>query len=98
MVVLRNMDLPETCSKCGLKTICSYGLGNGFINNGRDRRCELVQVRKEDECFFPKRRTFQLQIEVDSDDDILTIFNDIKDEIGSCYHHIDTDTILMKEI
>lgn len=98
MVVLRTMDLPESCSKCGLKTICTYGLENGFINYGRDRRCELVQVSKGNECLFPRRRTFQLEIQVDSDDDMLTIFNDIKDEICSCYHFIDTDKMTMKEL
>ena len=40
-VVLTNMDMPNSCSECRLKTRCEYALANGWLNNKRDDKCPL---------------------------------------------------------
>lgn len=40
-VILTNMNIPNSCSECKLKTRCEYGLANGWLNNKRDDNCPL---------------------------------------------------------
>lgn len=40
-VIMTNMDMPNSCSECQLKTRCEYALANGWLNNKRDDNCPL---------------------------------------------------------
>lgn len=40
-VVLTNMDIPNNCYECRLKTRCEYALANGWLGNKRDDNCPL---------------------------------------------------------
>ena len=40
-VILTNINMPNSCSECQLKTRCEYGLANGWLNNKRDDNCPL---------------------------------------------------------
>lgn len=46
-VILTDMDMPDNCSECKLKTRCEYALANGWLNNKRDENCPL---KPNEEC------------------------------------------------
>ena len=40
-VILTNMDMPDSCYKCPLKTRCELAMANGWLGNKRDDNCPL---------------------------------------------------------
>ena len=43
-VVLTNMDMPNSCYECQLKTCCEYAMANGWLGNRRDENCPLIDI------------------------------------------------------
>jgi len=42
-VVLTNMDMPNSCYECKLKTCCDYTTDGRFMNK-RDENCPLIDI------------------------------------------------------
>ena len=41
IVILIDMDMPNSCYECRLKNRCEYALANGWLGNKRDENCPL---------------------------------------------------------
>ena len=57
-VILIDMDMPNSCSECRLKTRCEYALANGWLGNKRDDKCPLkpYEERKKGKWKTTKRQ------------------------------------------
>ena len=40
-VILTDMDMPDSCYECRLKTRCELAMANGWLGNKRDDNCPL---------------------------------------------------------
>lgn len=45
-VILINMDMPNSCYECRLKTRCELAMANGWLGNKRDDNCPLREDKK----------------------------------------------------